>query len=64
MRPMPDKNIYCGATYCSGGHKWLPGQWSLDSINCGAHREYTAAEMAKLDELKEIVSKSYNRENA
>jgi hypothetical protein len=52
MRPMPDKNIYCGSYHCQGGHKWLPGKWCLDTINCGAHREYSAAEMEMLNKAK------------
>jgi hypothetical protein len=59
MRPMPDKNIYCGSYHCRGGHKWLPGKWCLDTINCGAHREYSAAEMQMLNMEKVTVTKLY-----
>ena len=31
--------IYCGSLACKGGHKWVPGQWRLNTIDCGAPQQ-------------------------
>jgi hypothetical protein len=59
MRPMPDKNIYCGSYHCRGGHKWVSGQWRLDSINCGAMRHRTAEELAAANKVQHDYLRKY-----
>ena len=48
-----DKNIYCGSFHCRGGHKWVSGQWRLDSINCGAVRDRTDEELAAANRIQQ-----------
>lgn len=35
--------------YCRGGHRWLTAT-VLDTINCGAHRDYSPEEIVEWNE--------------